>query len=510
MTFKSILFKKEEEFDPYQQEPKFFADLNLNLIVDEITKTKEVYDLKPFFYHSLKNRENIIYRQKILTDIEQEGVFGALKEFEAAMNAVRDGLKKVEKLSCKYQKERWFLDSADLYCCGVLKLNSSLSSLTINSEGLLSFSSYLESYIASDKFKEMLEHTKILKQGLDEVKYTLFIKENKIRVEKYKNEKDYGKTILEVFERFRQFDVEDFKAEFHNTEYANHIEIEILKCVAELNRTLFDDLEGYCLTYENFIDEYIKKFNKEVQFYISYLEYIKPLEDLQLRFCYPQTVQSKEDIHNIEGFDMALGHKLAKEDRVVVSNDFYLKGKERIIIVTGPNQGGKTTFARAFGQIHFLASLGLKVPGSKAKLLLFDNIFTHFEKEESIQTLIGKLENDLVRIKDILAKATGKSIIIMNEIFSSTSFHDALFLAQQVLKEVIKADSLCVFVTFLDALTELSDKIVSMTSTVKDDDVSLRTYKIIRRQADGIAYAVSIAKKHGLTYECLIDRLMRG
>ena len=510
MTFKSILFKKEEEFYPSQQEPKFFADLNLNLIVDEITKTKEAYDLKPFFYHSLKSVENITYRQKILKDIEQEDVFGALKEFESAMNAVKSGLEKVEKLSCKYQKERWFLDSVDLYCYGVVKLHSSLSSLTINSEGLLSFSSYLESYIASDKFKEMLEHTKILKQGLDEVKYTLFIKENKIRVENYKNEEDYGKTILEVFERFRQFDVEDFKAEFHNTEYANHIEIEILKCVAKLNRALFDDLEGYCLTYENFIDEYIKKFNKEVQFYISYLEYIKPLEYLQLRFCYPQTVQSKEDIQNTEGFDMALGYKLAKEGRAVVSNDFYLKGKERIIIVTGPNQGGKTTFARAFGQIHFLASLGLKVPGSKAKLLLFDNIFTHFEKEESIQTLIGKLENDLVRIKDILEKATDRSIVIMNEIFSSTSLHDALFLAQQVLKEIIEADSLCVFVTFLDALTELSDKIVSMTSTVKDDDVSLRTYKIIRRQADGIAYAISIAKKHGLTYECLIDRLKRN
>ncbi len=509
MIFQSILFKEEEGFNPNQQEPEFFEDLNLNLIVDEITKTKEAYDLKPFFYYSLKNIENITYRQKILKDIEQKDVFGALKEFESAMNYIRGGLQKAEKLSCKYQKERWFLDSVDLYCASVVKLHSSLSESSLNSEGLLSFKAYLESYIASDKFKEMLEHTKVLRQGLDEVKYTLFIKENKIRVENYKNEKDYGKTILEVFERFRQFDVEDFKAEFHNLEYANHIEIEILKCVAQLNRALFDDLERYCSTYENFMDTHIKKFDREVQFYLSYLEYIKPLEDLQLRFCYPQTVQSKDDIQNQEGFDMALGYKLAKEDRAVVSNDFYLKGKERIIIVTGPNQGGKTTFARAFGQIHFLASLGLKVPGSKAKLLLFDNIFTHFEKEESIQTLIGKLENDLVRIKDILQKATDRSIIIMNEIFSSTSLHDALFLAQQVLNEIIKIDSLCVFVTFLDALTELSDKIVSMTSTVRDDDVSLRTYKIKRRQADGIAYAVSIAKKHGLTYECLVDRLKR-
>lgn len=509
MIFQSILFKKEEELDPSQQEPEFFKDLNLNLVVDEITKTKEAYNLKPFFYHNLKNLENITYRQKILTDIEQESVFGTLKEFEIAMNSVKVGLQKSEKLSCKYQRERWLLDSVDLYCDSVVKLHSSLSSLAVNSEGLLSFKTYLESYIASDRFKEMFEHTKMLKRGLDEVQYTLFIKENKIRVEQYKNEKDYGETILEVFERFRQSDVEDFQAEFHDTEYANHIETGILKCVAKLNQTLFDNLEGYCSAYENFIDEHIEKFDREIQFYLSYLEYIKPLEDLYLKFCYPQIVQSKDDIQNIEGFDIALGHKLSKEKRVVVSNDFYLKGKERIIIVTGPNQGGKTTFARAFGQIHFLASLGLKVPGSKAKLLFFDNIFTHFEKEESIQTLAGKLENDLIRIKDILERATERSIIIMNEILSSTSLHDAIFLAQRVLNGIMEIDSVCVFVTFIDTLTKLSDKIVSMTSTVRDDNVSLRTYKIVRRQADGIAYAVSIAKKHGLTYESIMDRLRR-
>ena len=289
----------------------------------------------------------------------------------------------------------------------------------------------------------------------------------------------------------------------------NHVEALILDPVAKLHPDTFAKVDRYCARHRHYLDATVARFDREVQFYLAYLEFIGPLKKDGLAFSQPRVSARSKDIHVDQTFDLALAAKLCRAGHTAVSNDFYLNTPERILVVSGPNNGGKTTFARTFGQLHYLASLGLPVPGIDARLFLPDRIFTHFEREEDIETLRGKFEDELFRIHEVLTEATSDSVLIMNESFGSTTLRDAFVVGTEVMKQIIELDALCVFVTFVDELASLGESTVSMMSTVVPDDPAVRTYKVVRKPADGLAYAAAIAEKYGLTYKVLRERIAR-
>jgi DNA mismatch repair protein MutS len=267
------------------------------------------------------------------------------------------------------------------------------------------------------------------------------------------------------------------------------------------------DAATFCSNHANYLDAAIQTFDREVQFYLAYRDYIGVCKAAGLNFCHPRVSSSSKAVHGEETFDLALAYKLATEHAQVVCNDFHLDGEERLIVVSGPNNGGKTTFARLFGQLHYLAKIGCPLPGRSAALFLYDRLFTHFEREENTKDLRGKLQDDLMRVYQILANASSRSVIIMNEIFSSTTLTDALFLSRRIIGEILERDVLCVCVTFIDELAHLGTQTVSMASEIKPGDPASRTYRVRRRVADGRAYAASIAEHYGLSYDRLKERL---
>lgn len=508
MTFHSILGSTKNGAKKETPEaPDFFVDLNLDQIIDAITAGRQEYHLKPFFYTPLTSTDAIRYRHEIMQELEDITLFERIKAFAQQMRNMREHLSQAEKLYYKYQKERWFLDAVEIYCNAVQTLVQDLSLMDLKSRGFLAFREYLTGYAASDRFTTLLAETKKLIADLSTVKYCLRIKGNSITVRKYEAETDYSTEVLETFEKFKQGAVKDYGVKFREWPEMNHIEAQILDFVAQLYPDIFSDLDHYCVKNIRYVADTIGVFDREIQFYIAYLEYIAIFKRKGLKFCYPHVSDTDKTVYDDEGFDLALANKLLSGKSSIVTNDFYLKGKERILVVSGPNQGGKTTFARLFGQLHYLASLGCPVPGREAQLFLFDRLFTHFEKEENITNLRGKLQDDLVRIHHILDQATSNSIIIMNEIFTSTTLEDAIFLGKKVMEKIIDLDLLCVCVTFIDEWASLSEKTVSMVSTVVPENPAQRTYKIIRRPADGLSYAIAIAEKYRLTYQDLMERI---
>lgn len=508
--FRSILFPPglEGERREHGNQPACFVDLNLDQVVAGIVVHRDEEFLRPLFYSTYRNEDIIRHRQAVFGDLDRTDVFPLFPEFCEGIRKVRLDLNYAEKITYKCHRQLVLLRAIALYCNTVASLRRRLELLNLQSLGLQGLREYLVDYASSESFVVLVAETHDMQSQLSPINYAMLLRGSKVTVRKYASEPDYTKTILERFARFREEDVEGIGVSRSKDDYSlNHIEEEILELVGQLFPHQFCKLREYVARHSKFVDDTIALFDREIRFFLAYLAYIAPFKRKDLPFCYPDISASDKNTAVSSSFDLALAAKLVKGKGSVVLNDFHLSGSERMIVVSGPNQGGKTTFARMFGQLHFLAGLGCPVPGQQARLFLVDRVFTHFEREEDITNLRGKLEEELVRLRESCRTLTPNSVIILNEIFNSTSLEDQLFLSTKVLEEILATDALGICVTFIDVLASLNEKTVSMMSTVVSDDPAQRTFQIIRKPADGLAYALSLAEKRGVTYERLRTRI---
>jgi DNA mismatch repair protein MutS len=509
VLFHSILFEEPAGSVGVDelQEPDFFTDLNLDQVLESMTEGREEYELKPFFYAPLHEVAAVRYRHEVLRDLEKSDVLESIERFAQEMGRMREHLAQVEKLHYALQKQAWFLDAAEIYCDAVRVLSEELAERDVSSPGLAAFREYVGAYVASERFSSLTAETQALRAALAGIRYAVRIHGGRVTVSNYEGEPDYSAEVEETFAKFKQGAVKSYLVKLPDFVDMNHVEAQILDRVARLNPGVFGTLNDYCTRHRDYLDATIGRFDREVQFYLAYLGLIGRFRAAGLPFCYPRVSARSKEIVAEETFDLALANKLVPSGGTVVCNNFYLEEPERIFVVTGPNNGGKTTFARIFGQLHYVASLGLLVPGSSARLFLPDRVYTHFEREEDIETLRGKFDDELVRVHEILEQATSESVIVMNESFNSTTLNDALFVGTEVMQRILELGSLAVYVTFVDELASLSEATVSMVSQIVPENPAERTFKLVRKRADGLAYAWAIADKYGLSYERLMERV---
>jgi hypothetical protein len=488
----------------------FLEDLHLRQIIDAVLAGREQYRLREFFLAPLGDEDAIAYRHEVLKDLARPGLRKPVQDFAAAMHSVRSALEQAGKLHYPRQRQAWVLDAALLYADAVAGLAEPMASGPA-SRALKRFGARLSEYAGSETFTRLRDQGRSAREGLERIRYLLRIKGPTVSVRALGGEEDYNAKVRDTFARFEQPEGAKALEELRSHAEMDHVEAKILDLVAALHPERFGALEAFAEAHQGFVDPLVAGFDREIQFYLAWLEHTEALARDGLPFCFPKVGRASKEVHVREAFDLALAQASHAADppRKVVLNPIDLDEGERIIVVAGPNQGGKTTYARAFGQLHYFAALGLTVPAREAALFLPDAVYTHFERGESHTDTVGKLHEELIDVQRTLSAATGDSMLILNEIFTSTSLEDAVYLGSKVIEQIDGLGALCVCVTFVEELADASGAAVSVSTRADPKDPTARTFEFVRRRPDGLAYAVALARKHRLDYDSLTERLGR-
>jgi DNA mismatch repair protein MutS len=179
----------------------------------------------------------------------------------------------------------------DIYCDAVTCLVNDLSLADLTSRGLLAFREYATQYAASERFASLLKETEELEAEISSIDYCVLINSPHVEVRQYEGESDYSADVQATFERFKQGAVTDYNFKFVDSPKMDHVEERILELVTKLYPDRFARLQAYCTRHKDYADCTIFTFDREIQFYIAYLEYIAKFKRAGLAFWLSANVQ---------------------------------------------------------------------------------------------------------------------------------------------------------------------------------------------------------------------------
>jgi len=229
--------------------------------------------------------------------------------------------------------------------------------------------------------------------------------------------------------------------------------------------------------YETLIDLF-SNLSTELTFYKYALNMIGYMKLSGIPYCLAEisdTPENQSCSAEFEGLcDITLATAFKNSEFEVIRNDYVLKEKDNINIIIGANQSGKTTFLRSFGSAMAFARAGLPVPAVKAKVTLFKNLYTHFQRYDEDLKNEGQLDTELTEMETIVYSAGRNSLILMNESFSSTGLKDATEIAADVLAALNHIGSKVVYVTHIP---DMRDKLKEGGNFDEESGKNINLYK---------------------------------
>lgn len=237
---------------------------------------------------------------------------------------------------------------------------------------------------------------------------------------------------------------------------------------------------------------------------------LSEIDSLFARAKYSIEIQGNEptfstvpEIHLIEARHPVLLQHLPRKE--VIPLTLKLGGNERTLIITGPNAGGKTVALKLIGLLTLFAQSGFHIPASADSTLYpFDSIFIDIGDEQSIDNDLSSFSSHLLTLKNILERATARSLVLIDEIGTGTDPSEGAAIAIAVLLELTKRGTLTIATTHHGTLKAFASQTSGVVNgSMEFDQKSLRPTYQYKHGIPGSSYAFELAERIGLPQSIL-------
>jgi hypothetical protein len=401
MEFFSLLFDTESAYQKWQysesrnreEYDEVFLNFQMAHIVNKIkSKCKQFPDfyLKDFCSSQITAE----YRREIVSEIyENETLYNEIDNLCIVLNRLKHAYLAYKDSKHNLQVQYQYLQFMNLYFICAENIYNIFHDCT--AKGFRMLKDSISIHQAAAEFRNIKEKIDML--------YTEFEKIFSINLHFY-----FSEMVFDTFYEHKQDGIIDKIGET----VKKLLDIDLNKEFSVVSNTPFSALEesvaykareDFPELFEQLEEVFNEKFDilkhiffelpEQFYFYLGYVNFIKTMEKEGFVFCLPEYTQKKQiDCKN--SYDLSLAVRRLGTDKKVIRNDICTRDVNGFIL-TGANQGGKTTYLRSIGVIVCLANSGLFVPCDKCTISYFDHILTHFNKAEVVGYKKGRLGEEI-------------------------------------------------------------------------------------------------------------------
>ncbi|MDR2530174.1 MAG: hypothetical protein LBC65_01355 [Oscillospiraceae bacterium] len=272
---------------------------------------------------------------------------------------------------------------------------------------------------------------------------------------------------------------------------AMRLNARIYSAIAQLSPVEFTALREFYERFGDGFDPAILRYALELNFYLEPLRLLGRAAEAGMSVTLPAICEELR--FRASGLcDLSLLSKSAHTE--IVGNDVFLTPEEPFFFLSGANGGGKTTYLRSVGIAALFARSGLPVTAESATLCAYSAIHTHFPRDEQGES---RLAEERRRVDAILGHLPAKSLVLLNETYSTTTYEKSSQLTAQLSARLSESGSHSIYITHQLSAADSALPLL----TVSVDSENRRTYRVVRADSRTSSYASDILRKYGLSRE---------